>query len=241
MLDASLPSLLEQERPSKLGHLLGKLLGLAYRALGAHKYDRLQIVRVLDLAVVVLPSVANPKVLRTGAFFASCIDGGLAAADAEILDLGTGSGVCALAAARSARRVIAVDINPAAIRCAAANALLNKLDTRIELRHGDLFAAVAGEKFDLVFFNPPFLLGQPTDARDAAWRSSDLPQRFAAELARHLKPDGAALVLLSSFGDACPRYEAELRARGFRLEAIARRRYINETVTLVRAVPAEQP
>jgi HemK-related putative methylase len=241
MLDASLASLLEQERPSKLGRLLGKLLGLAYRALGTHDYDRLQIVRVLDLAVVVLPSVANPKLLRTGAFFASCIDAGLVAADAEVLDLGTGSGVCALAAARHARRVVAVDINPAAIRCAAVNALLNKLDTRIELRHGDLFAPLAGEQFDVVLFNPPFLLGPPKDARDAAWRSNDLPQRFAAELADHLKPGGAALVLLSSFGDACPRYEAELRARGFRLEAVARRRYINETVTLLRAAPAERP
>jgi HemK-related putative methylase len=241
MLDVSLPSLLEQERPSKLGRLLGKLLGLAHRALGTHDYDRLQIVRVCDLAVVVLPSVANPKLLRTGAFFASCIDAGLVAADAEILDLGTGSGVCALAAARHARRVVAVDINPAAIRCAAVNTLLNKLDTRIELRHGDLFAPVAGEQFDLVLFNPPFLLGPPKDARDAAWRSNDLPQRFAAELADHLKPGGAALVLLSSFGDACPRYEAELLARGFRLEAVSRRRYINETVTLLRATRAERP
>jgi HemK-related putative methylase len=241
MLDVSLPSLLEQERPSKLGRLLGKLLGLAHRALGTRDYDRLQIVRVCDLAVVVLPSVANPKLLRTGAFFASCIDAGLVAADAEILDLGTGSGVCALAAARHARRVVAVDINPAAIRCAAVNTLLNKLDTRIELRHGDLFAPVAGEQFDLVLFNPPFLLGPPKDARDAAWRSNDLPQRFAAELADHLKPGGAALVLLSSFGDACPRYEAELLARGFRLEAVSRRRYINETVTLLRATRAERP
>src|SRR5688572_16838350 len=117
MLDASLPSLLEQQRPSKLGHLLGKLLGLTYRALGTHRYDRLQIVSVLDFAVVVLPSVANPKLLRTGAFFASRIDADLVAADAEVLDLGTGSGVCALAAARYARRVVAVDINSAAIRC----------------------------------------------------------------------------------------------------------------------------
>lgn len=238
MLDASLPSLLEQERPSKLGYFLGKLLGLGYRLAGSHRYDRLQIVRVLDLAVVVLPSVANPKLLRTGAFFASQIDGRLVAADAEVLDMGTGSGVCALFAARHARRVVAVDINPNAVRCAAINSLVNDLDSRIELRQGDLFAPVAGRRFDLVLFNPPFLFGTPKNARDAAWRSSDLPQRFAAGLADHLKPSGAALVLLSSFGDACPRYEAELRGRGFRLEVIARRRYINETVTLVRATPA---
>ena len=62
MLDASLPSLLEQERPSRFGYCVGRLLGLAYRLTGAHRYDRLRIERVLDLAVVVLPTVANPKV-----------------------------------------------------------------------------------------------------------------------------------------------------------------------------------
>jgi HemK-related putative methylase len=237
MLDASLPSLLEEERPSKLGQLCGKLVGLGYRVMGTHRYDRLQIVRVRDVPIVVLPSVANPKLLRTGAFFASRIDARLVATDAEVLDMGTGSGVCALFAARHARRVVAVDVNPEAVRCAAINSLLNDLE-RIELRQGDLFAPVAGERFDLVLFNPPFLVGPPKDARDAAWRSSDLPQRFAAELALHLKPGGTALVLLSSFGAACPRYEAELRARGFALEAVARRRYINETVTLLRATPS---
>ncbi len=238
MLDASLPSLLEQERPGRFGHFAGRLLGLAYRLAGADQYDRLCIEHILDLPVVVLPSVANPKVLRTGAFFASLIDARLVAADSEVLDMGTGSGVCALFAARHARRVVAVDVNPGAVRCATANALLNHLDTRIEVHQGDLFTPVSGERFDLVLFNPPFLVGAPKDARDAAWRSSDVPQRFAADLAAHLKPNGAALVLLSSFGDACPRYETELRARGFRLDVFARRRYVNETVTILRATPA---
>ncbi len=60
-----------------------------------------------------------------------------------------------------ARRVVAVDINPAAVRCAQINALLNQLEQRIEVRRGDLFAPVAGERFDLVLFNPPFLRGAP--------------------------------------------------------------------------------
>jgi len=238
MLDASsLPSLLDEDRPSRFGHFVGKLMGRAYRLAGMHRYDRLRIERVLDLPIVVLPSVANPKVLRTGAFFASRIDSRLVAADADVLDLGTGTGVCALFAARHARRVVAVDINPEAVRCAAVNALLNSLDSRLELRQGDLFAPVADRRFDLVLFNPPFIVGAPRDARDAAWRSSDLPRRFAAGLAAHLKPGGCALVLLSSFGDACPHYETELRASGFRLELYARRRYINETVTILRATP----
>jgi len=218
-----------------LGQLLGRLLGVVYRLAGRHHYDRFRLERVLDVPILVLPTVANPKVLRTGAFFASQLNARHIPAEAAVLDLGTGSGVCALFAARHARRVVAVDINPAAVRCAAVNALMNGLEQRIDFRQGDLFAPVAGERFDLVLFNPPFLLGVPRDDRDAAWRSTDAPTRFAAGLADHLAPGGAALILLSSFGAACALYEAELRARGFRLAVFARRRFVNETVTIVRA------
>ena len=193
--------------------------------------------RLAGILLIVLPSVANPKVLRTGAFFAAQLDERVIDVDADVLDMGTGSGVCALAAARLARRVVAVDVSASAVRCAAINAALNHLEKRIEIRHGDLFAPLAAERFDLVLFNPPFLLGAPKDEGDAAWRSTDIAQRFAARLGDHLKPGGTALVLLSSFGDACALFESELRAHGFRLAVFARRRFVNETVTIVRATP----
>jgi release factor glutamine methyltransferase len=189
------------------------------------------------MPIIVLPTVANPKVLRTGAFFASQIDARVIGTNAEVLDMGTGTGICALFAARIARRVVAVDINPAAVRCARVNALLNDLESRIDLREGDLFGPVAGERFDVVLFNPPFLLGTPKDDRDAAWRSADAAERFAAGLTAHLKPGGSALLLLSTFGPACERFESELRRQDFQLEVFARKRFVNETVTLVRATP----
>ena len=78
---------------------------------------------------------------------------------------------------------------------------LNHMEHKIEVRHGDLFAPVWQERFDLVLFNPPFLRGAARDDRDRAWRSSDVAERFAADLSAHLKPGGLALVLLSTFGD----------------------------------------
>jgi release factor glutamine methyltransferase len=238
MLDASLPSLLAEERPGTLGLLAGKALSILYKLLGKHRYDDFRLERVQGLRIFVLPGVANPKLLRTGAFFAAQIGTLAIAPGAAILDMGTGSGVCALAAAaRGARRVVAVDVSPAAVRCARLNALLNGLEERVHVREGDLFAPLDDERFDLVLFNPPFLIGAPRDHRDAAWRSEDGARRFAAGLGEHLNPGGAALVLLSSFGDACAFYEAELRANGFRLDVLARRRFINETLTIVRATP----
>ena len=241
MLDVSTRSLLADERPSAVGALVGSLLRRVYALTGRARYDDFRFERVLGMPIVVLPTVANPKVLRTGAFLASRIHARLIGADAEVLDMGTGSGICALVASRTARRVVAVDINPAAVRCARVNALLNGLETRIDVRQGDLFGPVAGERFDVVLFNPPFLLGTPLDDRDAAWRSSDVAERFAAGLAAHLKPDGVAFLLLSTFGPACARFETELRERGFHLEVVARKRFINETVTLVGVTSTPPP
>lgn len=235
MLDASIPSLLAEDRPGPLGTLAGKVLSLGYRLTGLAHYDRYRLERVEGVPVLVIPGVANPKLLRTGAFFASQIDARSISPGAAVLDMGTGSGICALFAARHGGRVVAVDLSPAAVRCARMNASLNQLEDRIDVRLGDLFEPLAGRRFDVVLFNPPFLIGAPKDHRDAAWRSEDAARRFASGLGDHLAAGGVALVLLSTFGDACALFESELRANGFDLAVFARRRFINETVTILRA------
>jgi len=155
------------------------------------------------------------------------------APQAQVLDMGTGSGVCALAVARAGCHVTAVDINPDAVRCARINALLNQLDHKIEILQGDLFAPVAQRRFDLILFNPPFVHGTAADMADRAWRSTDVAPRFAAGLAQHLTPHGAALVLLSSYGDA-PRFLQQFERCALRLSLIAQRSYVNEKLTLLR-------
>lgn len=233
-------ALLGPASPGPLRWSLGKALELGMRVTRLRSYDDHRRETVQGLSIYVLPGVANPKLLRTGAFFASCLDAPLLAGR-KVLDLGTGSGVCALAAARHARHVTAVDISRAAVRCARINAIANQLEHRIEIRHGDLFEPVRGDRFDLVLFNPPFLLGTPKDERDATWRSSDVAARFARGLDARLTPDGLALLLLSSFGNACETFIDELRANGFLLDVFARRRYVNETLTVLRVVRGAAP
>jgi HemK-related putative methylase len=235
MLETAVPSLLDRDRPGGLRRLLGKVIGLGYTLSGKDRYDHFRLERVLGIPIVVIPSVANPKLLRTGAFFAAQLEAGVVPTEGAVLDMGTGSGICALFAARRASRVVAVDVNRAAVRCARINAALNGLEERIDVRHGDLFAPFDDERFDIVLFNPPFFVGVPKDERDAAWRAPDLPRRFAAGLDRHLRDAGAAYVLLSSLGDGCALFEQELRECGYRLDAVARRRFVNETLTIVRA------
>jgi release factor glutamine methyltransferase len=216
-----------------VGALLGKLMAFGYKLTGKDRYDDFLLERVEGVPILVTPSVCNPKSMRTGAFFASRLDAGLVSRDQDVLDMGTGSGVCAVFAAKHARRVVAVDINAAAVRCAEINASLSELAQKIEVRHGDLFAPVAGERFDLVLFNPPFLRGTPRNDRDRAWRSSDVAERFAAGLGAHLKAGGSALVLLSSFGDAAGFFE-QFRKHDFAVSLVAQRRFVNERLALFR-------
>jgi predicted RNA methylase len=73
------------------------------------------------------------------------------------LDLGTGCGFQAFLAAQHSERVVATDRNPRAVEMAAFNVELNELGT-VECREGDLFEPVAGETFDLIVSNPPFIV-----------------------------------------------------------------------------------
>ncbi len=241
MIPSPIPSPSAQDslriaRPPLISRLIGKAMALGYRLAGKDRYDDFRLERVNGSPFIVMPTVFNPKVPRTGEFLASLLDSSLVARDWEVLDMGTGSGVCAVFAAKHARRVVAVDINPAAARCAAINAHLNHLEHKIEVRLGDLFAAVADERFDLILFNPPFLRGAPRDDRDRAWRSSDIAERFAAGLGARLRPGGSALVLLSTFGDGRFFLE-EFAKRGLRIAVLAERRFVNERLTVFRIVP----
>ena len=200
------------------------------RLLHRHRYRQLVLEHVDGLDLVVLPQVFNPKLLRSGEFFVEQLSRSNAlAAGSRVLDLGTGSGIGALVAARAGCSVVAVDINPAAVRCARINALLNQLEARIDIRQGDLFGPVAGERFDHVLVNPPYYRGTPRDALDHAWRSPDLIERFAAQLGAHLAPDASALLVLSSDGEHAS-FLGALSDSGFNTTRLAQRDFHNETM-----------
>lgn len=201
---------------------------------------RMRLEHLDELRIIVLPGVFDGVRLRTGAFLARTLNAELVPAGARVLDLGTGSGIGALAAARWAGHVIATDINPEAVRCAAINAMVHHLDDVIETRLGDLFAPVQGEQFDVILFNPPFYRGEPKDMADRAWRSPDLFERFLQALPHYLRENGHALVVLSSDGDLAGAFSkaAHLSARRLR-----RSDFVNEILTVYElgAGECEQP
>jgi methylase of polypeptide subunit release factors len=109
------------------------------------------------------------------------------------LDLGTGSGLQALLAARHSERVVATDLNPRAVRMATFNAALNGREATIECRHGDLLAPLhSGEVFDSIVSNPPFVVGpgSPHLFMSGGREADGVCAAIARDAPRHLAAGG---------------------------------------------------
>ncbi|WP_375431066.1 methyltransferase [uncultured Friedmanniella sp.] len=118
---------------------------------------------------------------------------------ATALDLGTGCGVQALHLARHAEMITATDLNPRALELARLTMIINGLD--VDLRLGSLYEPVAGQRFDLVTTNPPYVMSPPrTDAdrlayREGSWTSDGLVERVVRDGVGHLAEGGTLQVL----------------------------------------------
>jgi len=115
------------------------------------------------------------------------------------LDLGTGCGVQSLHLTGHTDQIVATDTSRRALDIAAWNARLN--GATWDLRSGDLCKPVAGERFDLVVSNPPFVItpradGVPTyEYRDGGRVGDGVVRTLIRELPRHLEPGGVAQLL----------------------------------------------
>lgn len=200
------------------------------------RYGRLVIEQIDDIALVILPNVFNPVLFRTGELLARAVQKALPLNLDEdhtplVLDLGCGSGIGGIFAARQKTRVLATDLNPDAVRCTKVNALLNGFEDKIEVQPGDLFEVVGNQRFDLILFNPPFYCGQPKDNLDMAWHGEKIFERFSAELKDHLTSSGYALTVLSTDGE----YKLalhELKANNFATAEFLQRDFGNEVITV---------
>ena len=90
------------------------------------------------------------------------------------LDLGTGCGVQALHLATHSAQVVATDVNRRALWVTRFNAALNGVADKVDVRDGSFFEPVAGERFDLIATNPPFVISPATGER-LVYRDSGLP------------------------------------------------------------------
>lgn len=115
------------------------------------------------------------------------------------LDLGCGSGLFALLAARRAERVVATDLNPRACEYVLENADRNGF-TNIETRTGSLFEPVADDSFDLIASNLPFVVSPDSEYvfRDGGMAGDEISRLAVTQAPEHLS-DGGVGVLTASW------------------------------------------
>lgn len=136
------------------------------------------------------------------------------------LEVGAGTGLIAIHAAKMGANVTATDVNPHAVELTRRNAARNQV--RIQVLQSDLFDKVNGY-FDVIAFNPPYL---PSDSSSTSWierswsggeKGSEILVSFLEQAWRHLAPGGRIYMVLSSLTGltsvlkaAKERYESEM-------------------------------
>ncbi len=155
-------------------------------------------------------------------------------AGASVLDVGTGTGALAVAAAKlGAARVTAIDVSRRAVLTARANAWARRLP--VTVRRGDLFGPVAGMRFDVILANPPYVPGGGatafpaaqgrTPARRWTWDGGtdgrDQVDRVCAAAPSLLSPGGVLLLVHSALCGVSATLR-RLREHGLTARVVAR-------------------
>ena len=126
-----------------------------------------------------------------------------------VLDMGTGCGIVGILAAKKANAVVAIDVNPFAVRCAKRNAKLNNVQNKIYYVQGDLFTPLNESfKFDSVLFNAPYLPAEESQVDSwigRAWAGGNTGRlvidRFIPKAPKHLKQAGRVLLMQSTLAN----------------------------------------
>jgi release factor glutamine methyltransferase len=162
----------------------------------------------------------------------------------RVLDMGTGCGILGIIAAKKASEVVAVDVNPHAVRCAKQNAELNNMRSKMTFIQGDLFTPLNEKaKFDVILFNAPYLPVDESEANSWIGRSwtggatgRQIIDRFILVAPKHLKRTGQILLMQSTLANV---YETvrKFTECGMKAGVLAERALpFFETVALLKAV-----
>lgn len=147
-----------------------------YKPLLVKYLSKTRIYRYKDIRLAIAPEVFHPGFFFSTKFLLQYISK-ISLKGKKFLELGCGSGLIAIAAAKKGAGVTASDINPVAVKFLKMNSRDNK--TEIDVIESDLFNNIPKQPFDIIAINPPFYKQQPVTAKDHAWFCGENGEYFS--------------------------------------------------------------
>jgi len=198
-----------------------------------HKRKKPRLINFLGKKILLCPGVFDPRTITTKFFIKNM----QIKHKSKVLDLGTGTGIIAIFAAKKAKKVIAVDKSKKAINCAKQNAKINNINN-IAFIKSDLFEKVK-EKFDIILFQPPYIKGKAKKEIDHTFIENNTVKRFLHVARKYLHKKGYIIMSYSTLGEL--ENMLKIAKTYYKINQIAKKRFLFEKIFLFKLTPLPSP
>ena len=162
---------------STIKHIVGK----TYKPLLVKYLSKTRQYRHGDICLEIPPEVFHPGFFFSTQLLLQYIKD-ISLRGKRFLELGAGSGLISIYAAKNGAIVTATDINPIAIECLQKNSRQNQ--QTLTIIESDLFVNIPAQSFDIIAINPPYYKKKPQSLKDYAWYCGENGEYFENLFAR---------------------------------------------------------
>jgi release factor glutamine methyltransferase len=197
--------------------VLKHIVANTYKPLLVKYLSKTRVYRYEDIRLEIPPQVFHPGFFTSTQLLLQYINR-LPVQGKNLLELGAGSGLIAIHAAKKGSVVTATDINPAAIEYMKRNSMQNKV--KLEIMQSDLFADIPNQSFDIIAINPPYYKKQPVTLQDYAWYCGENGEYFSglfSQLTGYIH-DKTEIIMVLCDGCDIKMIETAAARNGFKLQ-----------------------
>ena len=206
---------------------LKHIIAYTYRPVLARYLTKKRIYRYKNIILEIPPGVFHPGFFFSTQLLLQCI-AGFTLQGVKILELGAGSGLISIFAAKKGAKVTATDINPVAVEFLKKNCEKNRVE--FEIIQSDLFGDIPSQQFHIIAINPPFYKKKQETINDFAWycgENGEYFQKLFNGLRGYIYHNSIVLMVLSEECDI-NMIERIASGKGFALQKIITKKAIWE-------------